>query len=344
MPNYKIINIMLAKDLGGIQQVFIDYAICFTKANYDLLNIIHPRAEILEEVEKHNLNYQFLKNSNKYDPFARLKLFKILKNYKPDFVILHGNRPMHLANMMQKLLPNIKFIAVCHNNWLKHTPDYKNYIMVSKYIESDLPKNANIFHIPNAISLLEKPVVKTTDSANITIGALGRIVDYKGFHILIQAFAKAKATIPNIKLIIAGDGEMMNELKAMTQTLHLTDDVSFLGWIKDKSAFFSKINIFCMPSLIEPFGIVALEGAKYATPLIVTDAEGPKSIFTHNHDCLMTQKGNIEDLAKQLTLLIQDQHLQKTLQKNATKLLNTKYSLDNMQENLTKMLEKLGNK
>ena len=332
---------MLAKDLGGIQQVFIDYAICFTKLNIKLLNILHPKAKILDEVKRRKLDYSFLKNSNKYDLFARFKLFKILKSENPDYILLHGNRAMQLANLMQKIFPNTKFIAICHNTWFKNAPNYQYYIMVSKYIENHLPHGMQKFCIPNAIELDAEIAPKTTNPDFITIGALGRVVDDKGFHILIKALAIAKETVPNIKLQIAGDGEMMSELKQMTSSLNLIGNVKFLGWIKDKSAFFSKIDIFCMPSLIEPFGIVALEGAKFDTPLIVSDAEGPVAIFTHNENCLMVKKSDEQDLAKQIVILAQDAELRQKLSQNAKALLIKKYSLEKMQVNLSKMLERL---
>ena len=83
-------------------------------------------------------------------------------------------------------------------------------------------------------------------------------------------------------------------MQKIVRELDLEKEVEFVGWIKNKREFFDSIDIFCLPSKNEPFGIVLLEAMKYRKPIISTKADGPLEILRDEVDALMI---DIEPLA-----------------------------------------------
>lgn len=96
---------------------------------------------------------------------------------------------------------------------------------------------------------------------------VGRFVEVKNLKFLISAFND----MPNYNLFLAGFGEQEEELKAMAK-----DNVHFMGAInnKDLSAIYQRMDVFVLPSIIEPWGLVVEEALNNGLPVIVSDRVG----------------------------------------------------------------------
>jgi glycosyltransferase involved in cell wall biosynthesis len=110
--------------------------------------------------------------------------------------------------------------------------------------------------------------------------------------------------------------------------------------VEDKQSFYTGADIFCLPSLHEPFGIVLLEAFTYGTPLVSTSTEGPRDIITPNFDALVAPAGSAQDLAEQLGRLLQSPELRATLAANAFVKAKTTYSMQQVSERIEVALEK----
>ncbi|MDA9817916.1 glycosyltransferase [Flavobacteriaceae bacterium] len=125
----------------------------------------------------------------------------------------------------------------------------------------------------------------------VKIGILSRIeLIGKGYDVLIQAIKCLKKDGYNVQLIVGGDEGEINLLKSIVDKENLTADVVFKGWILDKESFFNNIDIFCMPSTHETFGLSYLEAMKYSIPCIASDTDGALEIFTDNVDGIIIKK------------------------------------------------------
>src|SRR6185369_4100436 len=87
-------------------------------------------------------------------------------------------------------------------------------------------------------------------------------------------------------------------------------------------------DIFCLPSLHEPFGIVLLEAFTYGTPVVAADSEGPRDIITHNVDALLVKTGDACELAEAVATLLDNPTLASDLAANAFAKAKTSYSID----------------
>lgn len=147
------------------------------------------------------------------------------------------------------------------------------------------------------------------------------------------------------KVLIAGDGELLDEMIEMSNRNELSEVVTFLGWVSDKDSFYKQIDIFCLPSLKEPFGIVLLEAMSKSKLIVATNIDGPKEIIINGHSGILCEKNNCEDLAEGLFHAIKIVSNQKDyyekITKNAYERLIFNYSINSVGERLVSFLDEI---
>jgi glycogen(starch) synthase len=112
---------------------------------------------------------------------------------------------------------------------------------------------------------------------------LGRLVPEKGFDLALSAFAQMRQKFPLAQLVVAGDGEARPALEALAHDLKLGDSIQFLGWVAPAAVpdLINSVTMVIMPSRwAEPFGLVALQTAQMARPIVATRVGGLPEIVT----------------------------------------------------------------
>jgi glycogen synthase len=110
-----------------------------------------------------------------------------------------------------------------------------------------------------------------------TLLCLGRVVDDKGFDLAIRAFADIRRRVPAARLVVSGDGPARTALSREAAQLGLTDAVEFTGWVRpeDVPSLLNRATLVLVPSRWqEAFGLVALEAAQMARPVVATAVGG----------------------------------------------------------------------
>ena len=147
----------------------------------------------------------------------------------------------------------------------------------------------------------------------------GRLVYEKGIQHLIAAMPKVLQHYHDAKLVIAGKGGMLNELKAQVEHLGLGNKVYFTGYLDSKSIL--KMNkcadISVFPSTYEPFGIVALEAMLSGHPIVVSDIGGLNEIVDHGINGMKSYAGNPNSIADSILKLLFDHKLSDSIVKEA---------------------------
>jgi glycosyltransferase involved in cell wall biosynthesis len=160
------------------------------------------------------------------------------------------------------------------------------------------------------------------------------MVAKKGFAEFITALALLRDRSANFRAVIGGEGEEAGALEAMTRRLGLEDSISFPGWISDKAAFFRSIDIFCLPSLHEPFGIVALEAMAAGLPIVSTATEGPREILGDDVTALLAPPSDPAELAEKLHSMLADAPLRNRLAQAARHHVEARYDRSRVAETL----------
>lgn len=106
--------------------------------------------------------------------------------------------------------------------------------------------------------------------------AMGRVVEKKGFDLLLRAWAAVAADLPAVGMVIGGDGAALPALRALAQELGIADRVHFPGRLGRGQVAWAtqRADVFVMPSRVEPFGIVALEAWRAGTAVLVSSRGG----------------------------------------------------------------------
>jgi glycogen(starch) synthase len=112
---------------------------------------------------------------------------------------------------------------------------------------------------------------------------VGRMTMQKGPEYLLQAAARVASRYEKVKFVIAGSGDMEKKLIELSAELGLTDKVIFPGFLRGAalSAMYKQADVFVMPSVSEPFGLVALEAVANHTPIIVSKQSGVAEVVDH---------------------------------------------------------------
>ncbi len=112
---------------------------------------------------------------------------------------------------------------------------------------------------------------------------VGRIVREKGAEVLVRAAPKVLAAAPNTRIVIAGRGPELDNLRQVVAQFSLQRRVNLAGFVDDASRDKLYVTADCavFPSLYEPFGIVALEAMAAHTPVVVSDVGGLREVVRH---------------------------------------------------------------
>ena len=111
--------------------------------------------------------------------------------------------------------------------------------------------------------------------------------------------------------------------------------------VKDKKSFFKDVDIFCVPSREEPFGLVILEGFLHSTLVISSDSEGGKLLIKNNEDGLLFKNGNAQDLAQKIILATAQQEKYCDLTQKAYLKLTQQFSFAALANNFQQVLAQI---
>lgn len=138
--------------------------------------------------------------------------------------------------------------------------------------------------------------------------ALGRVVDKKGFDLLLAGYAAMDPTDRTADLVIGGTGPALERLEAQAEESGIGDRVHFVGRLSREqvASAMAGAAVFVMPSRLEPFGIVALEGWRAGTAVIATSRGGAPEFVRDGEDGLLVDPFDTVAVARALGTLLSD--------------------------------------
>ena len=145
---------------------------------------------------------------------------------------------------------------------------------------------------------------------------VGRLVYEKGFQLALDALPGVIESVPGVRFLVAGSGTHEAELKAQAARLGLSERGVFLGWIGDDAlhSLYRIADLCVVPSLYEPFGLVALEAMASGCPCIVADTGGLREVVPSGERVgLRFNGGDAEHLGVMIERLLVDEALRERL-------------------------------
>lgn len=325
---------------GGVEKRRLELAKYFHDKNFTLKIICTwAGGPILKEFTSLGIDLiQIGGFSHPFEILKHKKVLSVIKKFKPHIIhgaifegmtmaAINGNLgrvpiiileetsdPQNRKNRANFLLRQFsrfsdKIIAI--------SPEVKKYLNQTAKIPLD-----KIELINNGIQTpefsKEEEITKKLDdlglSDSVVIGFVGRLYnDHKRLSDLIEAISIIKNK--NVKLLIVGDGRDKDLILEKIRKYAIEDKVVMVGFQQDTSLYYSMMNIFCIPSSREGFGLVAAEAMMHRLPVLATKVGGLADIVVDGETGFLVPPFNPGVIAEKLDVLIENPALRTQLGK-----------------------------
>ena len=281
------------KDLEGVAKI--------VESNFRLLSpdgiLLPMKAKRLAKQEKPAALFSWMYHASKLMPAyeGSLKISRL------------GNYPKRLGYFKNT------DVLVCN------TPDIADYVRKMGWDRAvEVISN---FTNTEQVAPISRALYDTPEGVPVVM-SMGRFVERKGFHTLIEAMAR----VPDAYLWLAGDGVELGRLEALALDLGIAERVRFLGWQVDTRPFIAASDIFVMPSSMEPLGNVILEAWAQNKPVVSSRAEGPQWFMRDGENGLLVDIDDVGGFAGAINQIVNAKKLANKLAETGRKTLLSQFS------------------
>jgi glycosyltransferase involved in cell wall biosynthesis len=360
----KVVHIVTRMNTGGVAVLIGNLMTGLDPDKFDL-TLITGSCDSTEEdyLEKIATSIPYIKIrslqraiSPRQDFVTFVKLWKILRDIKPDIVHTHTSKAGLIGRAVSRLaVPRAKRIHTFHGHLLDgYFSPLKTKLITN--IEGLLAKNTHaLIAMGNQVKndLLEVGVgseskfrvffpglkavavhskaeskrILGLDSSLTTCLFIGRLTQIKRTDRLLDAIAILKAKQLQFEFLIAGDGELSDYVSTRITKEELP--VKTLGWVKDTSKAFSASDIIVLCSDNEAVSLVLIEGSQYGLPLVSTNVGSVSDVVIDHSTGYLTESTG-ESLADAIEKLVRDPQLRQMMGAAGKAHADRYFSLDRM--------------
>jgi glycosyltransferase involved in cell wall biosynthesis len=186
------------------------------------------------------------------------------------------------------------------------------------YNASNLAHNKNKTHIRKQHSEDFDDLVEKTEQRSALISFVGRVTYQKGPAYFVQSAHRALQIQPNLRFQVVGTGDLLPSMRQLAWELGILDKFTFHGFQNSKKveALLADSDVFVMPSVSEPFGIVALEAMAQDIPIIISKQSGVAECLMH---ALKVDFWDTDLMADRMVSLVRRPRLHRELRRNASR-------------------------
>ncbi len=166
------------------------------------------------------------------------------------------------------------------------------------------------------------------DENTVVFGIAARISPVKDLSTLVRAFAKAVRIEPNIRLLIAGDGEQAMEIRQLAAETCPDGSVRFVGWLEDTGSFYRALDVNLLTSLSETFPYALTEGAKHGCATISSNVGGVPHLIDDRINGLIFPPQDVQKLCDCMVLLAQDRSMRERFGKRLYEKTKARFSVE----------------
>ena len=168
-----------------------------------------------------------------------------------------------------------------------------------------------------------------------------RLEREKDVRSLIAAMTEVKTAFPEVRCVVAGQGAQHAMLTAQIAEAGLQDTVQLLGFRTDAQALIQAGDIFVLPSLAEPFGLVILEAMALGRPVIATDAGGPPEIIENGVTGLLVPPSDPPALAAAIRRLLTDRKATEAMGRRGQERFEARFTAARMAQDMLELYRRI---
>lgn len=287
--------------------------------------------------------------SLKQDLIAFWKLYKLIRQERPDIVHTHLGKAGTLGRLAAKLAGASIIVHTFHGHFFHSyfgAMKTKAFIIIERLLAllttqivvvSQSPMEDILCHkiapphkvvcIPLGLELdsfqdAEKKKGQLHAELGLSqdhklVGIIARLVPVKGHTFLFEAARRIIPVFPQVKFLIVGDGLLRKELENLAVQLGLKRNVIFCGFRKDLPKIYADLDVVVLTSLNEGLPVAIIEGMAAAKPAVAFDVGGVKDLIQDNVTGILVPFGDVQKLANSITSLLKDPQECERLGQNA---------------------------
>lgn len=369
----KVLNVISDTNFGGAGRVLLNYLKNYDKSKFDVSVVLPCKSALKEHIEALGVNIievdgLYDRSYNKADVKVLCELFE---KEKPDVVHSHGALSARIAavrcgiktvftrhSVFDVTKDQIRFPKKQINRYINRK--YADAIIaVSPAAKDNLLElgtaDENICVVFNGVDKITPSDMEAADEmrrkydikpSDFVCSIIARLEEVKGHEYVIKAAEILKnGGYDNIKIIIAGTGNIEEKLRRLAEEHGVTDIVKFTGFINEIPTLLSITHVQLNASYgTEATSMALLEGFSIGVPAVVSDFGGNPYVVENNVNGLIYPKKDEKALAGCILNLYNDLDLLSALSKGAVKVYNEKFTSKVMAEETEKVYESVLNK
>ena len=254
----------------------------------------------------------------------RRSIASVKKSFAPDLIHLNAIEESHFFHLITAeahVAPSVITLhdflsntALAHNSWrrsLMRTADWITCVSAAVLAETrrvapEISAHSSVLYNGQE---LPSEVPQPLPFEYPRLLCLGRLVKTKGFDVALTAFASIMQRFRGLRLIIAGDGPELSHLEEEAVRLGIREAVDFVGGVapQDVPRLVNTVTVVVMPSRHEAFGLVALDAALMARPIVASRVGGLLEAVTHEETGLLVEPEDSAGLAEAISFLLEHQ-------------------------------------
>jgi len=299
----RITQIMMAQGFGGAERAFVDTVLALASRGHKVQAICHAGFKKAFLLEHPNVDVFKVSAFSQYDVFGVWAIKKALRSFDTDVVHVHLNRAARLGGRAS-LLAGVPWVGTFHNyypikNYKKATAIVAITEDVKHWIVQQGVDGKKVVAVPNFSRIAPVDEVRSFLSNSFRFLSYGRYVKKKGFDVLLRAFRSLLDSGVDAHLTIGGQGPERKTLQRLAVELGVEDQVELGVWINDVQTALDAADVFVLPSLDEPFGIVMLEAMARGVSIVTTRTPGPSQVLSEE-TAWFAETGSVDSLADAL--------------------------------------------
>jgi glycosyltransferase involved in cell wall biosynthesis len=182
-------------------------------------------------------------------------------------------------------------------------------------------RQENVFLVPCAVNHATYRQLPEVNRTEPIIGYVGRIKKYKSVDHLLHAFTIVLKEMPNVKLVVIGEGDGKPAFQQLSHKLHIDHATTFTGFLplEEKIRLLNQMQLVVNTSAKEGWGLTVTEANACGAPAVASNVPGLRDAVIDGETGLLYEYGDIEQLAEKILLLLRDENLRARLSSAALK-------------------------
>jgi glycosyltransferase involved in cell wall biosynthesis len=328
-----VLHILSSAGIGGGERYVLDL-IKYSGESFRHIVAVPYRGPFEQQLRDRGFDYFIVNMERRFSLTALLCLIDYIRSNGVHIIHTHGFRA-NFYGRLAGMLASVQTVATVHVSLFDYvdTPELvrsfyillekvlafktSRFLCVSQAMKKDMLRLGipaqKIVVMPNGVDLdffyprsvpdsLKKELGIETEGP--VIGTAGRMVPEKGQIYLIGALKYLKDEWKDLKCLFIGEGPSLSKLKKVASESGMDDICIFSGMRKDIELIYPALDLFILPSIREPFGLVLLEAMASGIPVLATDSGGPSEFIESGVNGFLVIPKDSKALAEKITWIL----------------------------------------